>query len=113
MNYSARVSENIPSYKAKLVNQNVEQTPKAEESSNPYSVNVKVEKVEYDADASDIQTLTKIVGDVYTGSYEVIPSQLTQTLQTADKILAGDVIIHPIPSNYGLITWNGAVLTVS
>ncbi len=113
MNYSARVTEKIPPYKAKLVNQNVEHTPKAEESSNPYNVNVKIEKIEYDADADDIQTLTKIIGDVYTGDYEVTPSQLIQILPTAEKVLGSNVIIHPIPNNYGLITWNGSVLTVS
>ena len=24
-----------------------------------------------------------------------------------------DITVHPIPSNYGLVEWNGAVLTVS
>lgn len=49
----------------------------------------------------------------YSGEYEVTPSQETQVLYTEGKALAENVIVHPIPSNYGLITWNGAVLTVS
>lgn len=49
----------------------------------------------------------------YDGPYEVTPSQSTQTLPTANKTLLNNVTVNPIPSNYGLITWNGSVLTVS
>ena len=51
--------------------------------------------------------------DPYTGAYEVTPSQETQTLETENKRMTGNVTINPIPSNYGLITWNGAFITVS
>lgn len=51
--------------------------------------------------------------DPYEGSYEITPSSETQTLQTNGKRMTDDLIINPIPSNYGLITWNGSVLTVS
>lgn len=51
--------------------------------------------------------------DYYTGSYEVTPSANTQILNTTELTMAQNVIINPIPSNYGLITWNGATLTVS
>lgn len=50
---------------------------------------------------------------VYDGSYEVTPTQQTQTLNTSQKVLVENVIINPIPSNYGLISYNGSVLTVS
>ena len=49
----------------------------------------------------------------YTGSYTVTPTQSTQTLNTKDKTMTGNVTVNPIPSNYGLVTWNGSVLTVS
>lgn len=49
----------------------------------------------------------------YTGEYEVTPSAETQMLDTTGKRMAHDVVIAPIPNNYGKITWNGAVLTVS
>ena len=49
----------------------------------------------------------------YTGSYEVTPTAYTQTLNTTDKILTQDIIINPIPSNYGLVAWNGAALTIT
>lgn len=51
--------------------------------------------------------------DPYTGAYSVTPLQETQTLATAGKRLTQDVTVDPIPQNYGLITWNGAFLTVS
>lgn len=49
----------------------------------------------------------------YTGPYEVTPTRETQVLGTAGRRMASDVTIAPIPQNYGLITWNGATLTVS
>ena len=33
--------------------------------------------------------------------------------QVVRKTMASDVTVNPIPSNYGLITWDGSVLTVS
>ena len=51
--------------------------------------------------------------DPYTGAYEITPSQETQTLETYNKRMTGNVTINPIPSNYGLITWNGSFITVS
>lgn len=51
--------------------------------------------------------------DEYEGPYEFTPTQETQTAYTANKVLTENIIINPIPSNYGLITYNGSVLTVS
>lgn len=44
----------------------------------------------------------------------VTPTQATQTV-TADAGYdgLGTVTVNPIPSNYGLVTFNGSVLTVS
>ena len=61
-------------------------------------------------------TVIKVTGHdlpVYTGQTEVTPSEETQTLQTANRTVLQNIIINPIPSNYGLITWNGSTLTVS
>ena len=52
------------------------------------------------------------IGD-YSGSYTATPSAEQQTLPTAYRTLAQNIVIEPIPSNYGLITWNGSSLTVS
>ena len=49
----------------------------------------------------------------YHGEYEVTPTEETQTLLTEGKTLSYNVIVNPIPSNYGRITWDGSTLTVS
>ena len=49
----------------------------------------------------------------YTGATEVTPSVQRQVLETANHAVASNIVINPIPSNYGLITWNGSTLTVS
>lgn len=54
-----------------------------------------------------------IEGNPYTGDYVVTPTQSTQVLPTAHLSMSDNVTINPIPSNYGLITWDGSVLTVS
>ena len=53
------------------------------------------------------------VPDLYDGPTVVTPNGSTQTLATNGKSLASDITVNPIPSNYGLITWDGSVLTVS
>lgn len=52
-------------------------------------------------------------GDPYSGQYEWTPTQETQTIPISGKTAARNITINPIPSNYGLITWNGSTLTVS
>ena len=49
----------------------------------------------------------------YSGATEVTPSAEEQTLHTAGQHMPSDIVIHPIPQNYGLITWNGSTITVS
>ena len=49
----------------------------------------------------------------YEGYYNVTPGTLPQTLNTRDRLLTQDVIVGAIPQNYGLVTWNGAWLTIS
>lgn len=49
----------------------------------------------------------------YRGPTEVTPTQETQVLYTANKAVLSNITVNPIPSNYGLITWNGSTLTVS
>lgn len=52
-------------------------------------------------------------GEPYEGSYEVTPSQEEQILHTKKKQLLENVVVHPIPSNYGLITYNGYELLIT
>lgn len=49
----------------------------------------------------------------YEGSYDITPSAQAQTIPIDGMRAAHDIVIEPIPSNYGLITWNGSTITVS
>ena len=43
----------------------------------------------------------------------ITPSTEEQVISAARKFMTGDIIVEPIPQNYGLVTWNGSVLTIS
>ena len=49
----------------------------------------------------------------YEGETEFTPSADEQVIPTAGFMMHENITINPIPSNYGLITWNGSTLTVS
>ena len=51
--------------------------------------------------------------DEYDGPYEATPTAAAQTFATTGKLMVREFTVNPIPSNWGLITWNGATLTVS
>ena len=61
----------------------------------------------------DIGTQVYRSQPIYTGAYEATPTQETQTFSVAGYAMSADFVVNPIPSNYGLITWNGSYLTVS
>ena len=56
--------------------------------------------------------IREIIED-FTGPYQITPSLETQTLEIRGMRATADIVVDPIPSNYGLITWNGSTLTVS
>ena len=63
---------------------------------------------------ADVYRATVVLGEsTYDGAYSVTPGDTAQILATANKTLIQDVIIEPVPDNYGKIGWNGSVLTVS
>lgn len=72
-------------------------------------------RVEVRDRSSTVCIRTNVVsgGVPYEGDYEVTPNRETQTLQTAGLYMRGNVTVNPIPSNYGLIEWNGSALRVS
>ena len=60
--------------------------------------------------------ITKVNGGAYPayeGAAEITPSEEEQILNTANKTVLQNIVINPIPSSYGRITWNGSVITVS
>ena len=48
----------------------------------------------------------------YDGVYEVTPSDEEQRLPTKNRLTKNDIIVKPIPSNYGKVSYNGAVLMI-
>lgn len=66
-----------------------------------------------DGDSFECDFGKPVEADEYQGIYEVTPTENTQTLSTANKVLKQNVVVKPIPSNYGRITWDGATITVS
>ena len=95
----------------------------SEQAPDVIYLEVELSVEEYDlevetGDSYDMELETELVvyevsGDEYEGPYTVTPTQSTQTLSTAFKTCVNNIVVNPIPSNYGLITWNGSVLTVS
>lgn len=49
----------------------------------------------------------------YTGPYEFTPGAEEQTVQIAHLQATQDIRINPIPNNYGLVTYNGNIITIS
>ena len=58
-----------------------------------------------------IPTATGIVE--YGGEYEFTPTEAEQIIEIAEQKASQNITINPIPSNYGLITYNGSTITVS
>lgn len=54
-----------------------------------------------------------IGAESYKGAYEVTPSFEKQTLETAYRLLTKDVVVEPIPSNYGKISYDGSTLYIT
>ena len=63
--------------------------------------------------SGDICLPTVISPESYTGEYEFTPSVSTQVVEINGMIARDNITINPIPSNYGLITWDGSTITVS
>lgn len=58
-------------------------------------------------------SVNTVAGEHYDGETHFTPTREAQTVHTAGTIVDEDIIVEPIPQNYGLITWNGSSLTVS
>lgn len=49
----------------------------------------------------------------YDGPTEFVPTGEYQVIHVAGRAVVQDIVVDPIPSNYGLITYDGSKLTVS
>ena len=63
----------------------------------------------------DVGDTVVVAGRVpaYDGPYEITPSEEAQTLPTAGTRLENCVVVAPIPTNYGRITWDGSTITIT
>lgn len=82
-------------------------------SFTPQTLTVSFNNTQANISTSSQITRDFVDRDPYTGEYNITPSANTQTLETKNLRMTDNVTINPIPSNYGLITWNGAFITVS
>lgn len=63
----------------------------------------------------EVGIITKVVEHdlpVYTGETVVTPSDTEQVLATAEKVVARNIVVNPIPENYGRLLYSGNTLTV-
>lgn len=49
---------------------------------------------------------------LYDGEYEITPTDEPQVIELEGKAVKQNIIINPIPSNYGKVIWNGTTLTI-
>ena len=51
--------------------------------------------------------------ETYDGEYTITPSNEAQTIAINGRIALHNITIQPIPSNYGLVAWNGTTLSIT
>lgn len=61
----------------------------------------------------EIAGAEKVTPPKYAGPYEFTPTQETQTAHINRKMGTQDITINPIPKNYGLVTYNGSIITIT
>ena len=52
-------------------------------------------------------------GEAYEGDSAITPSEDLQTLPTANRMLARNIVVAPIPKNYGRITYSGGGIIIT
>ena len=81
------------------------------------AVNVQLESTGVlQAAISAEQNLTgvlSIAGATYTGDVDFTPQENKQVVYCAGRVMSQNIVIEPIPSNYGKIAWDGVSLHVS
>ncbi len=61
----------------------------------------------------EFTAMRDLIYPAYEGPTQITPSSEEQILPTAMKTTMENIVISPIPNNYGLITWDGSTLMVS
>lgn len=63
--------------------------------------------------SGSLSTPERIETPSFTGDYNYTPTAEQQVIEINGLRATSNITIEPIPSNYGLITWDGSILTVS
>ena len=71
----------------------------------PIEIPVQIGGVFVDGAFEHVQVV-QVSPDPYTGTYEVTPDLHAQVLATNGKTMLNDVVVQPIPSNYGRVTYD-------
>lgn len=79
----------------------------------PQAVQVSIDAASMGISVGNPITRDFVERDPYIGDYTITPSADTQIIETRNLRMTDNFTIEPIPNNYGLITWNGSVITVS
>lgn len=66
-----------------------------------------------DVQFGEVQTVTQLIGgEIYDGSYEVVPQVAPQTLETQHKVMNANVTVHEIPYAEVTNTSGGMTATI-
>lgn len=83
-----------------------------EESQQQYNMTIAESYQSVNADIS-VEIVAGSESPPYQGEYVHTPRSETITIPCAEYRMLDNITINPIPSNYGLITWDGRTITVS
>ena len=62
--------------------------------------------------SGELSIPTYVDVDVYDGITEVTPTTEQQVLQTYNKTITRNIVVNPIPEDYGRLLYSGHTLTV-
>lgn len=87
---------------------------------NTIPINIQIEPNEYGLQIEgtetipiQLETAVQIIsGDHYHGAYTFTPTNEVQVVDIHGLVADEDIVIDAIPSNYGLVEWDGSILTV-
>lgn len=79
----------------------------------PASLTVKATAPSYSVKTEQQIAREYVERPAYEGETEITPTAQAQILRTNGKRMTADIVVNPIPNNYGLITYYGSTLTVS
>lgn len=62
--------------------------------------------------SGELSIPTYVDVDIYDGITEITPTTEQQVLQTYNKTVTRNIVVNPIPENYGRLLYSGNTLTV-